>query len=160
MAFLVQIAHAQPSVPQFRAYPAGPIYNGPHAPAKIVTEKDRDYRTRVREAATLPVNFAGHYHLETWGCGTGQCTMGVVVDVITGDVTFLPFSVCCSAILQTDDNKFNSVEFRNNSKLIIFSGLRNEDGVNGAHFYVFEGESFSYLKTILRPPPPPQAEAN
>jgi hypothetical protein len=43
----------------------------------------RMYRTRVREGAAAGPNFAGHYTVVLWGCGTG-CRVVAVVDARTG----------------------------------------------------------------------------
>ncbi len=45
------------------------------------------FRTRLREALAGGVNFAGHFILTGWGCGTG-CTNGAVIDARTGRVFF------------------------------------------------------------------------
>lgn len=41
------------------------------------------FRTRTREAMAGGVNFAGHYVVATWGCGT-ECESGHIVDARTG----------------------------------------------------------------------------
>jgi len=81
----------------------------------------------------------------TWGCGT-ECVMGAVVDKINGRVLFLPFSICCHA---EPDANFEPVEFRLSSRLVVFSGLRNEEGIDGAHFYEFDGDKFVFIKSTM-----------
>ncbi|MBS0457525.1 MAG: hypothetical protein JSS44_09385 [Proteobacteria bacterium] len=51
----------------------------------------REYRTRITEGAKLGVNFAGHYALVTFGCGSGGCLTGYVVDETNGGVSELGF---------------------------------------------------------------------
>jgi len=41
--------------------------------------------TRIKSACEKGVNFAGHYTLAIWGCGSG-CQSGVVVDRKTGEI--------------------------------------------------------------------------
>jgi hypothetical protein len=41
------------------------------------------YGTRLRQGAAEGPNFAGHYTMVTWGCGTG-CQVAAVVDARTG----------------------------------------------------------------------------
>ncbi len=49
------------------------------------------------------------------------------------------------------DDKFNPIEFRADSRLIVFSGLRNEkDGDDGAHFYQFENGRFVHIRSALK----------
>lgn len=65
-------------------------------PLLLRTSQDRLYRTQLREASTRPANFAGHYVLAVWGCGS-ECIMGAAIDTRTGRVAWLPFAVCCWA---------------------------------------------------------------
>src|SRR5205807_8936201 len=70
--------------PDFSDFSVKHIYKG--APAKPRLSKDeRMFRTRIREGAELPVQFAGHYTVPAWGCGAG-CIYFVIVDSITGRV--------------------------------------------------------------------------
>lgn len=134
---------AQP-VPQFASYPSGAIFRGTPAPPNLSTRDAYQYRTRLRSASRQPANFSGHWRLEIWGCGT-QCLTGAAVNLANGSVVFLPFSVCCSARLAEPD--FSPVGFRADSRLIVFSGLRNEEGEDQSHFYDFNGQTFTYLSS-------------
>ncbi len=133
----------QKGAPQFRDYPAGKIYKGRNAPV-IIGKNERMFRTRLREAAKEKPNFAGRYIVTAWGCGT-QCLMGAVIDAKTGKVYWWNFTVCC---WENADDDFSPIEFRPNSRLIVFSGLRNEAGIKGAHFYKFENGRFIFIKTL------------
>lgn len=137
-------ALAQSSVPRFKDYPAE-VYSGPTAPL-VLSRADREYRTRLRWAAkNVKPNFAGHYILTTWGCGT-ECLVGAVIDAKTGKVYNWDFSLCCWGI--TDDH-FNAIEFRADSRLIVFSGARNEKEEDlGAHFYRFDNGRFVHMRSI------------
>lgn len=130
-------------VPQFRDYPAVRTHYGPSAPIKLAKE-DMMFRTRLRAAAKKHPNFAGNFVLETWGCGT-TCLMGAAINLATGRVVQIPFSICCA---KTGDPRFNPIEFRPNSRLIIFAGLRNEEESMGAHYYEFDGHEFRFLITV------------
>ena len=144
-------ALGQSSVPHFKDYPAGETYKGTTA-ALVLTKNDLAFKTRLRWAAkNLKPNFAGHYILTTWGCGA-QCLMGAVIDAKTGRVYWWDFTICCWGF-ETDD-KFNPIEFRPDSSLIVFSGLRNEkDGDDGAHFYRFDRGRFVHIRSVLKPNP-------
>jgi hypothetical protein len=136
----------QKSVPQFKNYPAGKIYRGKNAPVKLPTGDERMFRSRLTAAAKQKPNFAGHYVLTYWGCGT-ECRGGAVIDVKTGKVTFFDFSLCCWEHYGEDE--FEPINFRVDSKLVIFTGARNEkDGDEGTHFYKFENGRFIFIKTI------------
>jgi|RhiMetdeSRZDD1v2_1073273.scaffolds.fasta_scaffold1894145_1 hypothetical protein len=149
ISFSPRATLAQSSVPQFKDYPAGEVYNGPIAPL-VFKRNDLAFKTRLRSAAkNQKPNFAGHYILTSWGCGT-ECVMGAVIDAKTGKVYWWDFSTCCWGT-GTDD-KFNPIEFRPDSRLIVFSGQRNEkDGDDGAHFYRFDNGRFVHIRSVPKP---------
>lgn len=132
-------------IPKYRDYPVDNAYIGSHAEVVLSTDKDRAYRTRLREASKSKINFAGEFIFATWGCGT-SCATGAIVSAKTGAVFHLPFSVCCWK--GPMDEHFNNIDFRINSRLVVFAGLINEDGTHGAHFYEFTGTDLKHIKTI------------
>jgi hypothetical protein len=78
--------------PEFRDYPAARVRALPPARADLSSSSgSRYYRTRLREAARKGPNFAGHYTIVTWGCGS-DCFDIAVVDARTGRVWFAPFT--------------------------------------------------------------------
>lgn len=131
-------------LPTFEEYPVTDHYLGKNAPL-MLTESDTSYRTRLREAAQLMPNFAGHYILTTWGCGA-SCVMGAAIDANTGNVYWIPFTVCC-----WESEVREPVEFRLDSRLIVFSGMRNErPGDRGSHFYhITKDDGFEYIRSML-----------
>jgi hypothetical protein len=136
----------QNKVPQFKDYPAGKIYTRKNAPVRLPTRDERMFRTRLTAASKQKPNFAGQYVLTYWGCGT-ECLGGAAINVKTGKVTFFDFSLCCWE--HYGDDKFEPIQFRIDSKLVIFTGARNEkDGDEGAHFYKFENGRFIFIKTV------------
>ncbi len=132
------------TIPKFRDFPSE--LSGPtaHAAVDLSTPGAHTFRTRLRQAAQQSPNFAGHYVLTSWGCGS-TCVIGAAVDLVTGKVVFLPASICCWGAV---DSAFEPVEFRRNSKLVVMSGQLNEEGPMGAHFFVFDGGAFTHIKTI------------
>jgi hypothetical protein len=146
MLVAVAPAGAQGGAPRFEDYAVRGTYAGPsHAPV-IATRDEREFRTRLREGAEEKPNFAGHYVVALWGCGSG-CVMGGVIDAKTGKVTMIPFTLCCWDVEQPDD--FEPVVFRVDSSLIVFDGARDENEADkGKHYYAFEGGRFKELKTV------------
>jgi hypothetical protein len=138
---------AQSRVPQFKDYPVREFYRGKSAPV-VLTRDNRMFRTRLRRAAQEKPNFAGHYIFTAWGCGT-RCLMGAVIDARTGKTYWWDFSLCCWG----DDvgEKWGPIEFRLESKLIVFIGARNEnENDDGAHFYKFENGRFVHLQSVMK----------
>ena len=139
-------ANAQTGVPRFSDYPVRERFQGETAPL-VLTRAARIYRTRLKEAAREKPNFAGHFIVTTWGCGT-ECIEGAIIDARTGRVFMLPFTLCCWAPGTVDD-KFKPVDHRLNSSLIILSGARNEkDGDYAARAYRFQNNRLVLVKTI------------
>lgn len=143
------ISAAQNKIPQFKDYPIEAAFNGKHAPVKL-TKDNRSFRTRLREAAAKgKPDFAGRYIVAIWGCGT-SCLGGAVIDAKTGDVAFLPGAVNS----WEGDENLNPIEYRLNSRLIVFSGLIDQDGLDtsglNSHYYEFKNGEFIYIKTIKR----------
>jgi hypothetical protein len=143
-ALSVEAALAQPA-PRFADFPAAPVYTGKSAAPVLATREAREYRTVLRQAASGKVNFAGHYILAKWGCGS-SCVMGGIIDARSGQVTMLPFTTCC---WKETHHNFEPIEVRATGRLIVFSGERNEkEGDMGRHFYVFQNGKLRFLHTV------------
>jgi len=85
-----------------------PIYRGKLKDPDFKTNSNvRLFISRIKEGCKEGVNFAGHYTLVYWGCGTA-CQYGVIVDRRTGQI----FDNFTSSL---------GVEFRADSNLIIFN---------------------------------------
>lgn len=65
------------------------------------------YRTTIRDQAKEGPNFAGHYTVATWGCGT-ECEGYAIVDAITGRVvvyeSYISFQVSDGVNYNLDGN--------------------------------------------------------
>jgi hypothetical protein len=96
----------------------------------------RQYRTVIRDAAKRPIDFAGHYTLATWGCGSG-CVMAAAIDAKTGRATSLPFTVSDWPMDVTEP-----LSYHVDSCLLIVRGSRDESAEHGTYYYVFDGTAF------------------
>ena len=186
LAFLAGVLLSLPSiaqtalkaVPAFNDYPVAEIYTGKVASAKTVMGKGQRhptggyrpsmFKTRLADAsANGKVNFAGHYVLTTWGCGSGGCVEGAVISALTGDIVWLPLEACCNR--KGEDG----YHFRADSSLLVLisavgEGLSAEkrmaldrriaEGETVAfeefepqsriHFYVFNGDTFKEVISV------------
>lgn len=131
------------ATPRFEDFPAA-VYHGKSARVRLVTKEDHDFRTRLTALSGQKPNFAGHYTLASWGCGA-SCVMTVAVDVRTGNVTWLPFTVCC-----WDIDVDEPIQFKPNSRLVMIQGSRNENG-GGTYYYALEKNGFVLVKAIEKP---------
>lgn len=137
------LGHTQESAaPDFKHYPATAAYSGKPAALKLTSPDAKMFRTRLREGAAQPTNFAGDQVLVLFGCGTG-CVYGAAVSHKTGRVVFLPGSVCCW--YGEDD----MLQYRPDSRLLIASGNINEGNQYGHFYYEFNGREFKLVHTEL-----------
>ena len=76
--------------PAFADYPVADDFQGRPAPVDFASHALASrFRTRLREAAARGPNFAGHYTIASWGCGSG-CGQYAIVDAHDGRVFFPP----------------------------------------------------------------------
>lgn len=139
-------SYAAEQVPQFDDFPVKDVFKGKPAKVKIVSPQDRKFSTRLHELNGKEPNFAGHYTLASWGCGS-SCIQTVAIDAKTGNVVWLPFTVCCWDV---DVNE--PIEFKRNSSLIVVHGSRNEAG-GGEYYYRLDGSAFVLVKAVEKAAP-------
>lgn len=128
------------SVPEFSDYPAVETWNGRTVKPVLASEFAKRYRTRLRDAARGPASFAGHFAVAGWGCGSGGCFDGGVVNLHTGEVT--PFPQGTSQSDGSDYLDDAGVRYTLDSHLMVFRGVANESGPPSANFYTFNGGVF------------------
>lgn len=154
VCFLTLPALAQDgATPDFKDY-AVPVFKGRAAALKLTTPQARGYRTRLREGARRPLNFAGHYKLHTWSCGTG-CLQTAFIDVKTGEVFFpaeLNGFILCFFDEKSHDLE-DSLRFQKGSRLIVMSGYptseRDKDTPKkGFYYYEWTGKELKLLKFV------------
>lgn len=72
LLFLTSTTMAQQSkLLTFEDYRVTQKFNGNPAAAVIATRRARMFRTMIRTQAKQGPNFAGHYTVAIWGCGSG-----------------------------------------------------------------------------------------
>lgn len=152
LVFLAVDSFGQKRVPKFSDYSVSVVGVKKNAPIRL-TKDTMSFRTRLRWAAkNMKPNFAGRYILTEWGCGAA-CRSGAVIDALTGKIYSWAFSICCWDVDFHQVEKFEPIDFRLNSKLIVFTGLRNEsdrDTDRDFHYYKFEKNKFVYIRTIKK----------
>jgi hypothetical protein len=127
----------------FDKYPVNGLFKGKPAAPKINSEEARKYRTRIRNGAIHGANFAGHYTIISWGCGT-SCGVYVIVDARTGNVHWPP------EISQGVDLGVAGPEYRLNSTLLVVANCPSPDvyGYKNCDrkFYNWNGSQLMLLK--------------
>ena len=72
------IGAAQSTIPSFTQYPAK-VESIRNVRVNLASHKHaKMFRTNLQTAARQGVNFAGHYILTTWGCGT-NCSDSAII---------------------------------------------------------------------------------
>ncbi|MEQ8601115.1 MAG: hypothetical protein RLP98_14435 [Devosia sp.] len=106
--------------------PAGLQGNFPDLPAQARDELNTTFADGI--------NFAGTATIAVWGCGTG-CMSGGVFDARTEKWFEFPFAIHRSVQSDSADKAFS---FRHDSRLLIITGLCNEERDGQFHF-VWDG---------------------
>lgn len=146
-------------VPAFEAMPAVSKWTKPPVTVDLRSNpRARQFRTALRNGAKSGPNFAGHYTIVGWGCGS-SCLDWAVVDARTGAVHFEPrIEVVATNHVDDDATKitginyeFNALRFRQDSALLVVLGAPSEDETKeGIGYYRWTGRSFKLLKFLPR----------
>jgi len=100
----------------------------------------RRYRTQIRWTVhEKGVNFAGHFTVVTWGCGT-ECSLFAIVDLRTGRIWHDPELIAT-----------RSLEFRADSRLMVFNPWNGPDDFApqvATVFYVWSGSQLRKMRVI------------
>jgi hypothetical protein len=137
--------------PRFSDYPVKNIYRG--RPARpIITKEFRTFRTMIRLGASTDVEFAGHYTIPRWGCGT-ECNGFVIVDSRNGKVydgfgvAGLPFNW----VQEHGDEAIERMEFHPNSRLLKINACPNEENCGLYDYEMVEGRGLKLIRKELLP---------
>lgn len=133
--------------PDFKDYAVEQVYTGAPAAPKL-TPNWRSFRTRIREGAKSPVEFAGHYTVPGWGCGAG-CSMFVVVDSITGTV-YDGLSVAEPTLDWIEKHPdYKRMEFHSQSRLMRINGCPGETNCGFYDYEMVEGKGLKLIRKEL-----------
>ena len=119
----------QYSVPRQKGAKTVPPDLGSHPLAK-------KFRSALRDGAKKGPNFAGHYALVSWGCGTA-CLRFAFVDTASGKVYFPERIESVSAAMPAgEDDPRSLLRFRRDSRLLEIDGIVGE--VAGRLYFLME----------------------
>lgn len=125
----------------------------------------RMYRTNLRNAAKTGVNFAGHFVLTGWGCGT-NCSVWAVIDARSGHVYFpnefagvgfgfcdLPDHAMPADAPNLADDSSGPLFYKKDSRLVVLTGytgggLDNQKAKCGVYYFEWTGASLRQLRLI------------
>ena len=110
----------------------------------------RSFRTRLSEGVRGGVNFAGHYTVVGWGCGTG-CISGAIVDLDRGKVLW-PEQLNGIGVWYFGDSYADEpVAYRKNSRLLVITGspgvLRDApEKPSGVYYYEWKNDRLQLVR--------------
>jgi len=150
-------AKAQESLPRFSDFPAGEKFAGTPAAPVFTGAEARRYRTVIQRQAAAGPNFAGHFTVATWGCGS-TCIGFAVVDARTGEIHFHP---TVRRAMQVPYQTDSVLQYRPDSRLLVIAGETEgpaEQSSSGKFYYEWKDGRFSLLAKAeiqLEPGAPP-----
>jgi hypothetical protein len=115
----------------------------------------RTFRTVLRRGAAEGPNFAGHYAVVAWGCGT-SCVTFAIVNLKTGNVIFPDdFSSAHGIHLDADDFEriastgYWGLRYKLDSRLLIVVGMLDEDKKReGVFYYILDKDKMKRIFAV------------
>lgn len=154
--YTIRPSDIPPDAPKFEDFPAK-IFSGQNAlPDLRSNATARTFRSRLAQWAKEKPNFAGHYILATWGCGT-DCTHIALIDARTGRIFHPPGATTNvavnvhDALLEESDlwHATGAVKFRPDSRLLILVGMPEESVTNrGISYYVWANDRLKRIRFV------------
>jgi len=134
-----RIEYSKERPPRFEDFPILEKFEGAPAPVNLLSHPIAPrFKTALTKGAKEGPNFAGHYTIVSWGCGT-MCQVVAVVDAKTGTVYFAPFLTELGAEFRINSNLF--VVNPPNEIKEVFGGFEIPDWVYSA-YYKWENNQF------------------
>jgi hypothetical protein len=164
--------------PRFEDYPVKEVFKGNPAPPVLTGLEERRFRTVIRQGVakgwgvedagtgeehTSPgPNFAGHFAIVKWGCGS-PCLMAAIVDLGTGRVFPPPFHGPSHAYFQVPwafpmepalayrlDSRLLIANICEAEKAVFVDGRLNYESERcGAHYYVMSERGLKLIRRDL-----------
>ena len=116
------------------------------------------FKTRLKAALAEGTDFAGHYRIAGWGCGTG-CISGAVIDVRDGRVYFPEELAALSVGYFSGDYESEPLKYRKNSRLMVLSGIPGRIDENkpqkpwGDYYFEWKNNRFRQVRYVKRDNP-------
>jgi hypothetical protein len=113
------------------------------------------YRTVLRRGAANGPNFAGHYSVVAWGCGS-SCVTFAIVNLRNGNVIFpADFTSDHGVHLSADDFErgantgYWGLRYKLDSRLLIVVGTLDEDEKKeGAFYYILDKDQLKRIFSV------------
>lgn len=107
---------------------------------QFVDKKSKRYKTVISFGANKEANFAGHFRVVTWGCGS-DCHQFAIVDLKKRTVFMSDTIELVAGAMGNDEDR---IFFNVDSSLIVFNGLVNDE-IEGKFFFNWKGGRLVFL---------------
>lgn len=132
-----------PRIPTFNQYPARVERVRTKAINFRGNPDARRFRTVLTEALRDGINFAGHYVVASWGCGTA-CQIGAIIDTRNGEV-FWPKEL--AGVYTIFDEP---IRHRANSRLVIVSQVPATKADNREdNYYEWKNNRLRLIRSVV-----------
>jgi hypothetical protein len=108
------------------------------------------FAAQIRRQAILPPNFAGHFRIAEWGCGS-SCVSVAIIDLKSGEVDNGPFSILAYGEPYRYEGGSDELAYRVGSRLLIARGCP-EDKNCGTYYFAWEDHGFRKLRFVPHGP--------
>jgi len=152
--YTIRPSDIPPDAPMFEKFPARIFVGRNASPILHGDATTRMFRSRLTQWAKESPNFAGHYILATWGCGT-DCTQISIIDARSGRI-FHPPGVTTNvavnvhrSLLEGGDlwHAGGAIKFKPDSRLLVLIGMPEERVENrGVSYYVWENNKLRRIR--------------
>jgi hypothetical protein len=139
-------------VPTFEEFSVPEVFQGkPVAPR--LKGSSEELRTRINEAAKEGPDFAGHYTIVIWGCGSA-CALMAIINTQTGAAKEGPFRTLghfwtYGYYGDTADTEAPYIDYRVNSRLLVLRGCpEDKEKKCGTYYYEWAKDKFKLLRMI------------
>jgi len=134
--------------PHFQDFAVTNVFKSKPAAVDLPSHPEaRHYRTELRRQSAEGADFAGHYKIAIWGCGS-SCAAFAIVDSQNGHVYFppeLPY------VTWTGYEGTNfGLQYRIDSKLLVLHGSPEEKSQIGTFYYLWQTNTLRLIRTELQ----------
>lgn len=144
----------RPDAPKFEDFKVSEKPVRPVAPDLKSNPVASRFRTVLKRGAAKGPNYAGHYTVVGWGCGSA-CLSFAVVNAMTGEVMVADgIDNVGGAFLDADDfmpgtaSQYWALRYRADSRLLVVLGSLNDSDNEGAFYYVVKGNRLVLVYSV------------
>jgi len=139
-------------IPTFSQYPSK-VEKSRNIQVNLKSHKSaRMFRTNLRNSAKEGVNFAGHFVVSNWGCGT-NCSQTAIIDARNGRVFFPDILAGAAFGFCELGDADEPIVYKPNSRLLILYGFKGGEldkphSKCGIYYLEWTGTAFRQVKFV------------